>query len=305
MKRTDRWHATTANLVRATCLLLLTGGGLSSQSSVDKAEFCYDHGLTEDAKRAAIDVLFSCEPTAAETNAAKMLLARIARDEGRVDDAIELWRSVAGQHPKIGVTKTATRLLKQFGSAIHAPARVRVRGAVAEGYMSAAEFWLPHLQRFVIDSTWLGKEEAAVFWLDQIVAEFPDSAAAEHALASRVRAYVGVNGDLRSGQGGSGALGILSKINAAKTDQLRPEFDRFMRKAGIALGDLEKSFPDCPKLQRLRFMLARAYRAADDSDNAEAWIKSMVNASGGVVTFWSHLARLRLEHWRGPRRGTK
>ncbi len=283
--------------IPATLIVLgLATAALAQQPNVAKAEMFFTHGLVDDAKREAIHALFATDNEAAKAPA-RMLLARISAAENRLTDAAALWTSVVQAAPDSDDGRLAKKLLEQCGSSLAWVGNDPVPNALAARYLDTARFWLGRLDAtFPIDTTWIDTEASAVHWLDRVIAEFPGTAAAEVAHEYRVRAFLGVPADA-SGQGGSGALGAVTRPSHPHAEQRRRFLD-FMKQAESALVAMQTAFPRSNRLQRLRFLIVDAYWRIDDRQSAAPWLQAMLSAAGDVETFWSQLAQLRLKNWR-------
>ncbi|MCA8969613.1 MAG: hypothetical protein KDC95_07515 [Planctomycetes bacterium] len=284
-----------SSFVAVLVLVLAISSSLLAQASAGKAEMYYKHGLVEDAKRAAIQTIFS-RAIDEEIVRCKALLAKIAMDEKRVDTAVELWQELADRHAKTGEGRVAALMLKQWSTLARSVGDMKSGSAVAKTYASVAEFWTGGLGAFEIDTTWLPAESAAEYWLRKIVTEFPGTPEAEGALVSIARTWIGRESD-PTGRGGLGAWGEVRKLLDQK-DADRTEFDRKMSLAATAIKELDKACPASPHLARLQFMVAHVYWLVDDKEKATPWFVLVKNSAGNTPTLWSHLASLRLQYWK-------
>jgi hypothetical protein len=264
--------------------------------SADKAQMLYKHGLVEDAKREAIGVMFEGH-TRANDSAAKFLLARIALAEGRFGHAVELWAELVEDAPESELARESQVLLEQVRALDVHTDRSAVDNVRAATYFSAAEFWLGDLNEHQpIDVQAIPVEEAAAHWLEKIAREFPGTPAAELAMRDRARAFLGRPFDATAGPG-IGALGsltdprMLGDANAAVRND-RVQF--WMKHAIEAVRELESSFPGSAYLPQLKFLVADAYMRADQVSDAKLWLEA-VYREAKAESFWSHIARLRLD----------
>lgn len=263
-----------------------------------EAEMFYKHRLVEDAKRTAIQTLFHVADPGVKLRC-KSLLARIAMDENRPTDAVELWQDIVTNHPDTQEAATAAQLLQQWATLARtgeAPAPSDARTAT---WFSAAAFWMGDIPRQpAIDTTWLNSSEAAEFWLRKIVAEYPGTRDAEEALASIVRLHLGSQGDAEAEghrAGGHGAWGAASR--SGTSGKPSRGFEEHMAKAEAALGELKTAFPKSTELPRLQFLAAHVYWVVGDEERSRPWLIKVTEGTK-VDTLWGQLAKLRLKNWR-------
>ncbi len=270
--------------------------GTVASPSPALAEMFYKHRLVEDAKRAAIQVLFTDRAPAAQLRC-KSLLARIACDEHRVEHAVELWQDIAKDHADTPEGKVAAELVQQWSSLARTGAAPAIDDPRAAVWFSAAQFWLGEIPRQPhLDKAWLDEAEAAEFWLRKVVVEVPHSPAAAEALATIVRAHLGCEGT--SEVAGRGALGLAkAACGGGPRSRGRQDFELAIGKAEVALGELKTAFPESPEVPRLQFLIAHVYWVLGDEERSRPWLLKVAEEAP-VDTFWAHLARLRLKNWR-------
>ena len=256
----------------------------------------YKHGLVEDAKREAIGVLFQPHNRNAET-VSKFLLARISLSEGRFGHAVELWSELVDRDPESELAREAQVLLEQVRALNVQTDRSAVDNVRAATYFSAAEFWLGDLNEHQpIDVQAIPVEEAAAHWLEKIAREFPGTPAAELAMRDRARAFLGRPFGSESGPG-IGALGSLTNPNMLGSTKAAVRNDRvqfWMKQAIEAVRELESGFPGSAYLPQLKFLVADAYMRADQVSDAKLWLEAVYREAKSE-SFWSHIARLRLD----------
>jgi hypothetical protein len=280
--------------VAAAAVISLLAGASSAQTPA-QAEMYYKHRLVEDAKRTAIQALF--QTTDAEVQVrCKDLLARIAMDENRASDAVELWQDIAKNHPDTPAATTAVQLLQQWATLARTAQAPTPGNARVATWFSAAAFWVGDIPRQPrIDTAWLDQSEAAEFWLRKIVAGYPGTADAEEALASIVRLHLGSESTATSR--GHGAWGIAESARSGNRARPRHSFEEHMAKAEAALGELKAAFPQSTEVPRLQFLTAHVYWVAGDEERSRPWLIK-VSEEAKVETLWAQLARLRLKNWR-------
>jgi len=280
----------TTHSILSSLLLLATLAPTLPAQDTEKAEMFYKHGLVEDAKRTAIQTLFANTEAATQLRI-KTLLARIAADEQRIDHAVELWQDIAKNHKGTAEAKTAALLVEQWSTLTLVGTPRAPENQLAATYFAAAQFWMggtPQQPR--LDTSWLHTEEAAEFWLRKVVTGFPGTPAAADALAAIARAWLGNEGDA-----GTPARGAWATV--AKTQGRGAEFEIKMAKAEQAVTELKAAFPKSPHLLPLQFLIAQVYWVRSDRERAQPWLLKCAETEG-PDTFWSHLARLRLQNWK-------
>lgn len=265
--------------------------------SADKAIMLHKHGLVEDAKREAIGVLFQPQLSTHKTSA-RFLLARIALAEGRFSHASELWTRIVDTDPENQLAKESQVLLEQTRALNVRVDRSAVDHVRAATYFAAAEFWLGDLNEHQpIDVQAIPVEEAAAHWLDKIALEFPGSPAAELALRDRARAFLGRPHDPASSTSGIGVLGALTNprhSGSANAGVRNDAVQHWMKEAIQAVRRLESSFPGSAYLPQLKFLVADAYVRVGQVADSKPWLEA-VRREAKEESFWSHIARLRLE----------
>ena len=61
-----------------------------------------------------------------------------------------------------------------------------ITSIVARSYIKSGDFWSDADKRFTIDSSWMPKVALAVDWYDRVIAEYPNSNAAEIAHKKKI-----------------------------------------------------------------------------------------------------------------------
>ncbi len=285
-------HAVAAVALAATVAL---SAGLGRAQDPAQAEMFYQHRLVEDAKRTAIQALFQ-EADPGVKLRCKNLLARIALDENRPADAVELWQDIVTNHKNTEAAAVAGQLLQQWATLARTGTPPPPRHARTAMWFSAAAFWMGDIPRQpTLDTAGLNGSEAAEFWLRKIVAEEPGTRDAEEALASIVRLHLGSQGSAETP--GRGAWGAAAGRSGQRGRTSR-WFEEHMAKAEAALGELRTAFPKSVELQRLQFLIAHVYWFAGDEERSRPWLIK-ITEEAKVDTLWSQLAKLRLKNWRG------
>jgi hypothetical protein len=153
-----------------------------------------------------------------------------------------------------------------------------ISDATARVYLRSADFWSKGRDHiFSIDSSWIPHVEAAVYWYDKIINEFPGSVAARIAYEDKMRTVLGWK---EPGQYGS-SYGLMATANYFP--QLESTFRQY-----------EKAFPGANAAQGFRFLIAQAYWNKKDWTKTREWLNEIVSKDAGANSFYKDLAERRL-----------
>ncbi len=138
----------------------------------------------------------------------------------------------------------------------------------------------PH-SRFTIDSSWVGRIEAANKWYDRVIEEFPSTTASRIAYKNKLMTLLGWNG-----AGSHAAYGIMGDI-----EKYMPEFLETFKA-------FEAAHPKALSLQGFRFQIAQSYWMAKDWAKTREWLGALIEKAGDEEdkSFYKDLAERRLEH---------
>jgi TolA-binding protein len=75
-------------------------------------------------------------------------------------------------------------------------------------------------------------------------------------------------------------------------------FTTEQQKAEKEFLEFEQRFPDSNLIPKLRFMVGNSYWYTGDKSGAKPWLEEGSKVGDDEHTFWSHLSKLRLAHWR-------
>lgn len=254
---------------------------------VAEAEMFYQHRLVEDAKRSAIQTLFVDLKPDSQLRC-KLLLARIAVDEQRHADAMELWQDIATSHRDTAAGKAAAVVLRQGAGFATETRSLAPADPRATAWFAAAEFWTGRPRRELPTTTKpIDTAAAAEHWLRKIIAELPPGPVTAEALTRIVYAHLGYAGTTPHS---SGALGLLRHGRCLD----RKRFALHMTRATEALAELQALLPTSLDVPRLQLLIAQTWREAGELELARSWLLA-VAGDAKAQNLWSHFARLQLE----------
>ena len=260
--------------------------GPDSDQRMERIRMLEQHGLSDEAKSLLIETIFSGEPPARRAEAL-YLLGTIAFSERRVDDAADTWRRLVDEHPGSEHAALVVEDLDELSESIGDLASTAVDSARAALYLRHADFWSDGRDtRFALDSSWIPQVEAAVKWYDRVISEFPRTTAARRAYERKMWTLIGWEEPGRYGQ----------------SHGLDESFDDYIGALVETFTAFQRDFPDASTLQAFRFQIAQAYwRAgaggalADMWAEAQQWLQLIIQVDDSEDTFYSDLARRRLE----------
>ena len=247
--------------------------------SVLKARMLIDHGLHDDARRELIEVVFSAAD-ASEKASALDLLATVAVLKSNFKAALDTWNRLIDEYPTSAEAIKAKEQLPLLTSVVGQLAEELVDDAAAQIYLRSADFWSEDRDRkFTIDTSWIPNVEAAVYWYDIVINEFPGSSAARIAYEDKMRTILGWKDPGQYGQ----SHGILE--NASYLPQLITTFRAY-----------EAEFPTATRAQGFRFLIAQAYWNQKSWSETRNWLNEIIAEDGdGISSFYRDLAERRLK----------
>jgi tetratricopeptide (TPR) repeat protein len=260
--------------------IVLLAAPRCAAASYDKAVMLHTHGLSSDAKRELIDLIFEKGTADAEKARAYQFLGRIAFEENRIAAALDTWRELVAKFPDSTEAASVKPRLVELSTLVGDTARETVDDVLALSYLHHADFWSRAKdESFTIDASWLSGMDAAVKWYDKVIAEFPKSKASRLAYEGKIRTLLGWGASRGDGE-----------AQGAKAD-----FDKYMPLAVGALTAFEKEHPDAPTLQAFRYQIAQAYWGRKRWVEARQWLQKVIAADGGGDGFYGDLAKRRMQ----------
>ena len=217
---------------------------LGVAASLEKAILLNEHGLTTDAKRELIDLIFEKRSKADDKAQAYYLLGNIAFGEDKIKVALNSWEYLVNKYPKSDEAGLVRDRIAELSEIVVGSAKENLDNAIARSYLRHADFWSDNKSEiFKIDSSWISNVEAAVKWYDRILTEFPNSKASRIAYEGKLRTLLGWK---EVGQDG-------------KSYGIRSDFTKYMPLLLQAFKGFEKDHSDAPTLQAFRYQIAQAY----------------------------------------------
>ncbi len=270
-------------------LLMLTGcdslsgvlrplPGAGNTPSLERAKLLYEHGLDQDARRELVAIVINSKD-APEKARALDHLARIAIDQKRFLTAVDTWGRLIVDYPESPEASEAREKLPMVKELLARLADDSIEEAAAEVYLSHADFWAEDRSRiFEIDTSWIPSVEAAIYWYDRIIAEFPASNAARTAYEEKMRTIIGWEEPGPYGE----SYGL--KRDSSYLPLLESTFREY-----------EANFPDAVRLQSFRFQVAQAHWLAENWAQTRSWLNEIIEKDGGADSFYKDLAERRLK----------
>lgn len=268
----------TTKYIAITAAFAITTFNIAAQN-LERAKLFKEHGLPSEAKAECILIVTSSNPEA-EKATAYYILGMIAFDEKRISTALETWLKLKKQFPQSIEAKEVSERTKDLAQIVGENTRETMNNAVAQSYLSHGEFWSRGKSGiFTIDSSWIPNVESAIKWYDKMVQEFPKTIAAKVGYEQKMRTILGWKEPGRDG-----------KEHGIKSDP-----QEYIPLLVATFQDYEKAFPDSGELQAFRYQIAQAYWGIKDWEQTRIWLKSIIEKSEGGESFYTDLARRRLE----------
>lgn len=170
-------------------------------------------------------------------------------------------------------------------------------GSKSETYLKNGDFYSSDkTSRFGIDTSYIDKLEFSLYWYDKVISEFPKSDDAKTALKSKMFALVGWT------EGYGDDKKYIGLLNESKS----PVYFKMIEQT---YNQLKSQYPDDKSISGFAYQIAQAYLyhivlygKREYKENLKAWLIETIKTSGGEDTFYSHIAKHRLE-WLGEKYG--
>lgn len=265
-------------LIAATAVLFFMTCTAHAQS-LQKAEMYLEHGLTVEAQKELIDLVHGAGNVSDKPKALN-LLASIAVDKNNLKAALDAWTRLIKLYPTSAEALAAKARLPLLSSVLGQVSEETINDATARVLLRNADFWAKDRDRiYKIDSSWIPNVEAAVYWYDKVLAEFPGTPAAKTAYEEKMRTLLGWK---EVGQYGE-AHGVRGNP-AAYLPVLEGTFREY-----------EKAFPQAAALQAFRYQIAQAYWKNKNWPKTREWLGEVVEKDGTANSFYRDLAQRRLK----------
>jgi len=248
-------------------------------ASLEKAEMFRTHGLTPEAKRELIDVIFSNQPDTQKAEA-YYILGTIAFGEKNIFAALETWTELIKKFPGSSQARLVKDRIRQLSEIVGEVSKWTGENAIAQSYFRHADFWSEHKSKiFRIDASWLPMVEGAIKWYDKIIEEFPKTTASRLAYEDKMRTLIGWKESGRYAE----AYGVEGN------------FSKYMPMLLETFVAFEKDHPDASTLQAFRYQIAQQYWKNKNWVKTREWLNLIIQKSGDQDTFYCDLAKRRLE----------
>lgn len=252
---------------------------LVDAASLEKAILLNEHGLTVDAKRELIDLIFEKRSKADDKAQAYYLLGNIAFGEEKIRVALDAWNHLVNEYPNSEEAGLVRNRITELSEIVIGSAKESLDNAVARSYLRHAEFWSEDKSDvFMIDSSWIPKVEAAMKWYDKVLTEFPNSKASRIAYEGKLKTLLGwkTRGRYESSYGVMG------------------NFNKYMPLLLQTFEEFEILAPDAPTLQAFRYQIAQVYWNHRNWNLTRKWLNKIINKAGENDSFYRDLAERRL-----------
>lgn len=249
-------------------------------ASLEKAILLNEHGLTTDAKRELIDLIFEKRSKTDDKAQAYYLLGNIAFEEDKIRAALNSWKHLIDKYPNSQEADLVQDRIAVLSEVVGKSAKESLKNAVARSYLRHAEFWSEDKSDiFRIDASWIPNVESAIKWYDKVITEFPKSEASRIAYEGKLRTLLGWE---ESGRHGS-SYGI------------KASFKKYMPRLLQTFEDFEKNHPDASTLQAFRYQIAQVYWKHKDWNLTREWLNKIITKAGKNDSFYRDLAERRLK----------
>lgn len=245
------------NIALEVLLFIICFVGLPSSvlaASLEKAILLNEHGLTTDAKRELIDIIFEKHGKANDKAQAYYLLGNIAFEEDRVKAALDSWKQLVDKYPNSEEAELVRDRIAELSESIMGNAKESSDNAIARSYLRHADFWSEGKSNtFTIDVSGIPKVEAAMKWYDKVITEFPKSESSRIAYEGKLRTLFGWK---ESGPDGK-YYGIKARSYIAAPPQAN--FRKYMPILLQTFEAFKKDHPNASTLQAFRYQIAQVY----------------------------------------------
>jgi hypothetical protein len=273
-----------------TIVILLCTITISFAASIEKAILFNQHGLTTDAKRELIEVIFHNRSKQKDKAKAYYLLGNIAFAENKIKVALNSWNYLVKNYPKSDEAMLVGGRIAELSEIVRGDSKETIDNAIARSYLKNAEFWSEsNSDAFQIDSSWIPKMEAAVKWYDKVITEFRNTNAARIAY--------------------EGKLDIILAHKAFDASESRSHLNKFAQHILLLVKmfeDFEREYPDASSLQAFRYQIAQVYwirhlrrtnlKYVRYLELARGWFEKVIQKGGTNDSFYRDLAQRRLEN---------
>ncbi len=260
-------------------LFVLALPAMAEAASYNKASMYNQHGLSAEAKKELINLIYS-KTTTVEKAKAHYLLGTIAFNENNVRVALKTWKDLVRKYPNSQEATLVKDRIKELSDIVGDIKADTLKNALAQTYLRHGDFWTKNkASRFTIDSSWLPKVEMALKWYDKVIAKFPKTDAARVAYESKLMTL----------------LGWKDRGRNATSYGVRKSLTEYMPQLLETFAAFEKDHPDASSLQAYRYQIAQAYWDNKDWDKTREWLNTVITKAGDADSFYKDAAQRRLE----------
>ena len=110
-------------------------------ASLEKAILLNEHGLTTDAKRELIDVIFQDGSKTDDKAQAYYLLGNIAFGEDKITVALNSWEHLVDKYPNSEEAGLVRDRIAELSEIVVGSAKANLDNAIARSYLRHADFW--------------------------------------------------------------------------------------------------------------------------------------------------------------------
>jgi len=249
-------------------------------SPIDKANKYMDYGLSSDAKKIFIDIVFdegSSDDHKAESH---YRLGAIAFSENKLEIALEEWVLLQSDYPDQGEKLNISKKIDLISQVYGRTAENVLENAVARSYIKNGDFYSDEKSEITtIDTSWIPNIEAAVQWYDRVIEEFPQTDEAKSAYLKKFATVLGWQG-----------RGQYSSDYGTYAD-----YKKYAPMLEGVLSAFETEFPDDGNLQRLRFSIAQVHWSNRRFKETREWLNLVIEKDKGKGGFYADLSKWRLQ----------
>ena len=271
-----------------TVVILFCTITISFAASIEKATLLNQHGLTIDAKRELIDVIFQDGITPKDQAKAYYLLGNIAFAEDKIKVALNTWGYLIENYPKSDEAMLVGDRITELSAIVKSDSKEAIDNVIARSYLKNAEFWSKRKgDVFHINTDQIPRMDVALKWYDKVITEFRDTNAARIAY--------------------EGKLHTILASKAFEVDYpnyISGVFDEYALLLVETFEAFESEYQKASTLQTFRYQIAQNYwrrfivLGSEDLkyfELAKGWFEKVIQNAGTNDSFYRDLAQRRLE----------
>jgi tetratricopeptide (TPR) repeat protein len=236
---------------------------------VDWARDLYVHGLKGRAMETYIAILHTPSSAAAAKAEALYYMGQMSFEDGSFATAMNDWEKLVADYPE---SPRAAELKDRFTQLQEVYSKVSdppIDSVVARSYIKNGDFWAGGERRFSVITTLLPNIDLGAAWYQRVIEEFPGTEAADVAMQRKVFLWLGFVDD---------------------------DYPRNLNGLLDTFKEYETAFPRDENTQAFRYQISQVYWRHGDWLSATAWLNKIIQAAGGKNTFYTDMAKARLEN---------